>query len=146
MPDFLSAGQQLRSTCGRARPGELQADATSVHVAARAHALHDFLANVAALRMTNVARFERSLVRDVFVVEVVAKPGNAALEAKAIQRCIADRPAAECAHRRQQRRPEAGKMLAQGNQFDAGSAEERLAQGATWHLGDERLGVAAGCD
>ncbi len=75
---------------GRLRCGKLQRDALAVHVAARAHALDDFLSCVAAFVEADVRVFQSGFVGNHGVVEVGREPGDAGFEAQGVECSHAD--------------------------------------------------------
>ncbi len=74
-------------------PGETQANAAAVDLAARAHTLDDLLARVAPLGVADVTIFESGFVRDLPFPEIVTEPGNALLEPNRAKRGVPDGPA-----------------------------------------------------
>src|SRR5258706_187561 len=79
--DFFAVEGEERIRFGHGVAGKSQLDALAVDLAARAHALDDFLAGVAAFGVTDVAVLQARLVGDLFFAEVVAEPGDALGEA-----------------------------------------------------------------
>src|SRR5258708_155913 len=81
VPDFFAVESEERIRFGHGVAGKSQLDALAVDLAARAHALDDFLAGVAAFGVTDVAVLQARLVGGLFFAEVVAEPGDAFGEA-----------------------------------------------------------------
>src|SRR5258706_15720729 len=77
---FGAAGGEWRAWRGRFGPGENQAGAATVDVAARTHAFDNLLPGVAALGEADVGVFQRRFVRDLALVEIGAEPGDAGLQ------------------------------------------------------------------
>src|SRR5690242_13288445 len=89
MASFLAVLHQCRAGLGNHIAGEQQSNAAAIHMAARTHALHDFLSSVAALGVADVAVFQPCFVRNLSLAEVVAEPRHSLREALAAQCGIA---------------------------------------------------------
>src|SRR6266404_495727 len=105
--------------------GDNQAHALPVHLPARTHPLHDFLARVAALGVTDMAVLQPGLVRDLLFAEVVAKPRNALRQPQTAQRRVAHRPAAVFPRSIQQNLPERRKFFALDYELRSGNSTRR---------------------
>jgi len=130
---FLAVGEQgsVGGGCGWQR--KAQSRATAIDVATGADALHNLLPGVAALRVVDVAVLEACFVRDGPIVEIVAVPRYAGLEAQGIENLVAHRPAAGLVRCRGEHLPKSGDVLARGDELPAGLAEVRNAHDAGVH-------------
>jgi hypothetical protein len=94
--DFFGVGGEDCAGGGRlVCAWEAKSDAAAVDLAAGTDAFDDFLAGVAAFRVTDVGVFEAGFVRDLFVAEVVAEPWDGLFEAESVEGFVADRAAAD---------------------------------------------------
>src|ERR1700687_3677457 len=91
--DVFSVESQERFRFGHGVAGKSEPHALTVYLAARPHALHDFLARVAAFGVADVAVLQAGFVRDLFFAEVIAKPRHALSETGRAQRRVAHRRA-----------------------------------------------------
>jgi hydroxyacylglutathione hydrolase len=125
---FFSANGQNLARRRRRWTAENKIDAAAVHLAARTHALDDFLAGVAALGVADVRVLQAGFVRDLLFAEVVAEPRNALLEPRCAKRGIAHRAAAcsECLF--QQEVPDLRQMWPLEQEFGAGDFSGRPAR------------------
>src|SRR5260370_37573169 len=72
----------------------------------RTHALHNFLPGVTAFGVADMCVLQAGFVRNLLLIEVVAKPGDARLEPQDIQGLVANRSAALRTNRLAQNPPQ----------------------------------------
>ena len=99
-------------------------------MAARTHALDDFLAGVAALRVADVRVFQASFVRDLLFAEVVAEPSHSLGQALTAQGGVARGAAAVLAHGFEQNLPEGRQLGSLDDQLGAGNSSGRALHNA----------------
>src|ERR1700683_2785010 len=101
------------------------AAAASFYLAARADALHNFLARVTTLCETQMRCFERRFVRNHRVVEIIREPRDAGFESQRVERAHADGRAVRGGNSGGHAFPEHPEMLARSDDFSPGAAEVR---------------------
>src|SRR5229473_5558654 len=104
--------KQLRPSGDLLCPVEPQSNPYSVHMPPRTHALHNFLPGVTAFGVADMCILQAGFMRNLLLIEVVAKPGDARLEPQDIQGLVANRPAALQANRLAQNPPQLGHAAA----------------------------------
>src|SRR5882724_2665220 len=110
--DFFAFHHQRCARFRHGLAGKNQPHALPVHLPARTHTLHDLLAGIAALRVTDMAALQSRLVRDLLFAEVIPEPRNALRQPQTAQRIVTHRPAAVFSRSIQQNLPKRRKFLA----------------------------------
>ena len=100
---------------------DFQGDAGAIDLAAGADAFDDFLSGVAALGIADVRVLQACFVRNLFLAEIVAEPGNALFETKCVEGGVTGGTAAVGACGVLQRLPECGCVGTFDEEFTAGN-------------------------